>query len=665
MWQTIMSRRTLVSPAAIILLLTATLGSYLIVSHSAATTHPYVTIPGSAPSIPKNAHLNGQLASNDQLTISVVLHPNNEAQMNALLAALYDSSSPQFHHWLTTGGFNARFAPSASQIAQVQSFLTQAGLRVITASTPFLVRAVGTIAQVEAAFHTHLSNYTSANGQHFFQNDVPVQVPADLGSVVLAVTGLTNTINLHPSYITNNQATGAPSTTGPPPYGGGPGGSGLTPSQVNSLYGNNAVQDLGARGKGKGATLAVFELTGYIPGDIAVYEHQFFGPSENVQLVNINVDGGPITPQCPAGDFCGPVSPSCPPPLNACDSADFSGDIEAEIDIETEISIAPRVDHILVYNAPNDFLGITTVDELFQIAQDNRADSVSTSWGLCEQDTGLAQIQAESLAFTQMAAQGQSVFASSGDTGAFGCIRGSGQTILAVGDPASQPFVTGVGGTSWSSFDPQSDQHPAYPAGFETIWNPINECRDNTQTHLNFCAQFGAGGGGVSAVWGQPSYQQGPGVTSSFSKQGPGNCVLAIPGQFCREVPDISANADEFTPFTEFCTGDPKTNSTCATFSSGQPAPGWFGIGGTSVSTPLVAAIIALWDSVHGERFGTANHELYELFRSHDAYSRFFHDISGIHQSIVNNGTYPTTPNYDMATGIGTPRIDGIVQSHP
>jgi len=253
------------------------------------------------------------------------------------------------------------------------------------------------------------------------------------------------------------------------------------------------------------------------------------------------------------------------------------------------------------------------------------------------------------------------MFSSSGDTGAFGCIRGSGQTILAVGDPASQPLVTGVGGTSWSAYDPQSTQHPAYPAGFETVWNPINECRNSSQTHLNFCASLGAGGGGVSAVWSQPIYQHGPGVISSFSLKGPNNCLAASQGQFCREVPDISADADEFTPYTEFCTGDPKTNSTCATFSGGQPAPGWFGIGGTSVSSPLWSAIIGLWDSVHGARFGAANFGLYQLFRSNGAYSKYFHDISGIHQSIVNNGTYPTTPNYDMATGIGSPRIDGIV----
>ncbi len=666
MWRTIVSRRTLISPAAIILLLAATLGSYLILSHAGAAPQPYVAIPGSAPNLPPSVQLQGQHNTSAPLTITIALRPNNEAQLNALLVALYDPNSPQYQKWLGTGQFNARFAPSAAQIAQVQSFLKQSGLRVVNSPTPFLVRAVGTTAQVEAAFHIHLKDYKTANGKTFFQNDGAVHVPANLGKMVLGVTGLTNTVNLHPSYFLPRHAKNGAGAAAPQ-YGAAPGGSGLTPSQDISLYGGTGIQRLGNRGKGAGANLAVFELSGYTPADVVTYEHQFFGPSENIPIVNINVDGGPVNPVCPAGDVCGPVDPSdpthCPPPLFGCNSADFSGDIEVEADIETQLAIAPKISHIIVYNAPNDFFGITTLDEYFTIANDNLADSISSSWGLCEQDAGFAQAQAENIAFMQMAAQGQSIFNSSGDTGAFGCLRGSGATDLSVGDPAAQPFVTGVGGTSWSSFDPQNTPHPAYPNGFETVWNELNSC-DGSAFGLGQCTQFGAGGGGVSRFWAQPSYQHGPGVISPFSQKSP-FCSQATAGQFCREVPDISANADEFTPYAEFCTGDPKTNSTCALFSSAQPAPGWFGIGGTSLSSPLISAVIALWDSVHGHRFGNANFGLYKLFRSNNAYSRFFHDITGVHQTENFNGFYPVTPKFDMSTGIGTPRIDGIVLSHP
>ena len=93
---------------------------------------------------------------------------------------------------------------------------------------------------------------------------------------------------------------------------------------------------------------------------------------------------------------------------------------------------------------------------------------------------------------------------------------------------------------------------------------------------------------------------RGPGVNSPFTTTGNGttHCVLAAQGTPCREMPDISANADEWTPYAEFCTGSASTpESICATFSGSQPAPGWFGIGGTSLSTPLWSAIIADRDS--------------------------------------------------------------------
>ena len=258
-----------------------------------------------------------------------------------------------------------------------------------------------------------------------------------------------------------------------------------------------------------------------------------------------------------------------------------------------------------------------------------------------------------------MAAQGQSMFSAAGDTGAYGCLRGSGSTKLAVGDPGSQPYVTGVGGTSFGTFDPGTNQHPSYPTGFETVWNVLNRC-SGTTTGLGHCTNEGASGGGVSVFWPKPSYQYGPGVISTYSQKG-AYCGQTA-NQYCREEPDVSANADEYTPYAEYCTGNPKTNSACGSFSATQKPAGWFGIGGTSLSSPLWSAIIALAVSVQGERFGNANYQLYNLFRSDKAYSTFFHDITGKNQTENYNGYYPVTPNYDMATGIGTPRITAIAE---
>ena len=595
--------------------------------------------------------------ANSQLTVTVALQPARAAQLSSMLASLYNPASPLYHQWLARGEFTPLFAPSASQIAQVRAYLSTAGLTVGASSTPFLLQATGTTAQVEAAFHTTIDDYVAANGTSYFQNRSAVQVPVGLAGLISSVVGLSNTVQLHSHAVTTRAA--ARSAGKPTPsYGAGPGGSGLTPSQVASLYGASKVYQLGNKGEGKGATLAVFELSGYTPSDITAYERRFFGSSEHVQLVDASVDGGPVTPTCPTGDMCGPFGPSC---ANGCDSADYSGDIEVNADIEMQIAMAPRIDRILVYNAPNDSSGTTELDEYYRIASDDLADSISSSWGLCEQDAGLSMIGAESIAFEQMAAQGQSMFAAAGDTGAFDCLRGSGFAGLSVDDPSSQPFVTSVGGTSFGTYNPHSNQHPAYPVGSETVWNVLNQCNAN---NLGACASDGAGGGGVSRVWAKPSYQNGPGVTSSLGQTSP-YCSQAASGQYCREAPDVSANADEYTPYAEYCTGDPTTNSTCATFSGGQVPQGWFGIGGTSLSSPLWSGIIAIWDSVHAGRFGNANPGLYTLFRSTSSYSLYFHDITGKKQTKTTNGYYPTTQKFDMATGIGSPRIWGIDTSKP
>ena len=165
----------------------------------------------------------------------------------------------------------------------------------------------------------------------------------------------------------------------------------------------------------------------------------------------------------------------------------------------------------------------------------------------------------------------------------------------------------------------------------------------------------GAGGGGSSQYWGMPSYQKGRGVINPGTTFGNGTtqCSLAKNGTPCREVPDISADADEYTPYAEYCTGNDSTPfSVCAPFSGSQPVPGWFGIGGTSLSSPLVSAIIADRDSLHGNRSGNINPTLYREYQI--APSLFFHDVTGAGHIAKNNGLYPTVRGYDEATGIGT-----------
>jgi subtilase family serine protease len=285
---------------------------------------------------------------------------------------------------------------------------------------------------------------------------------------------------------------------------------------------------------------------------------------------------------------------------------------------------------------------------------------------VCERDVSAAYAQAENVVFEQMAAQGQSAFGAEGDTGAFSCIRSDGTTGLAVLDPPSQPWMTSVGGTSFNHFNPDANRHPSYPTGKETIWNFLDLCNNGPGSDgisgFDWCAENGAGGGGNSMYWGRPFYQHGPGVNNPYTEKGNGTteCSLASKGTPCREDPDVSANADEYTPYAEFCTGNKHTpGSVCGTFSQNQTPPGWFGIGGTSLSSPLWSAIAADRDSFQGYRSGNFNPLLYLIYNL--APQPFFHDITGAGRPETNNGYFPTTKGYDEATGIGTPKMGPII----
>ena len=334
------------------------------------------------------------------------------------------------------------------------------------------------------------------------------------------------------------------------------------------------------------------------------------------------------------------------------------------------LSIAPAASQLLVYEAPNDVTGQANLDLFARIAKDDIADVVSDSWALCENDVGAAFVQAENVFLEQMALQGQSFFGDAGDTGAYECIATGAGVMVNILDPTAQPWVTSVGGTSFESFNPAENPNPIYPNFVESVWNPDNLCSSHADV-LGFpgyawCGAAGAGGGGSSQFWGRPFYQRGPGITNSYTTYGNGTtqCALAAIGTPCREVPDVSANADEFTPYTEYCTGSAATpNSECATFSGSQNPPGWFSVGGTSLSTPLWSAVIADRDGFWHGRIGNANPLLYAFYNLD--YHRFFHDITGIGQKSNNNGLFPTTPGYDLATGIGTPKMAPIITGVP
>lgn len=596
----------------------------------AAVTPKFVTLPQVlAPAQLRAAHLVRPHAAGAALDIELVIAPNNQAQLNNLLAEEYNPRSVLYQHWLGTGAFERMFGPTAAQRAAIDHYMRAQGLQPTASSSVFLMDYVGTTAAVNHAFRTQINDYVLHDGSAVYANATAPQVPYVLSGTISGIIGLDSVSHIHP-HIVQPQAHGGRQ----PHYGGAPSSTGLTPQQIRSLYNANGVYH---RTNGDGVAVGVFELSNWKLSDVQAYEKQF--GLYNTHIQSLYVDRGPT---------------------------DRKGALEVVLDIDMFLAVAPGVPTMYVYNAPNTTQGY--VDELATIARQNKLEVLSLSWGGCESDTPQAQRTGEEIYLKEMAMEGISVFTAAGDNGAFDCEylyttspknTPAYANAVEVDDPSNNPYVTAVGGTSfYGTFDPQTTANPSYPAGKEYVWNTLNNCTSGTFTYqgtnYGHCP-FGAGGGGNSTDYAALFYQYGPGVASSYSEYG--SYCHQNSGVKCRALPDVSINTDPNSGYGVYCS-DSTTASDCTT-------TGWQGVGGTSAGAPLWAAIATLGAGYHHHRLGCLDAQLYSMFRMPTGYTLYYHDIN--HAATVTagttsyttstNGKFPVTNGYDMATGIGSPNI--------
>src|SRR5579883_1302079 len=493
------------------------------------------------------------------------------------------------HHHLTQAQIAAAYAPLASSQQAVIDYLQGYGFRVTsTGKLNLVIGFQGTVGDAESAFHIQINNYRSSNGQTFYAPASDPSVPIALARVIQNVAGLSNSAHFFHPPLRKGKSSNPKIVTASNANCSVNGG--YTPAQLASAYNLNSFYNAGFRGEGQ--TVALFELDDYSSGDISNYTSCFGG--KQVPINRISVDGG--------ANGAGP------------------GAIEVELDMELILSAVPHLAALDVYEGPQP--GVLTdaqyLDVWSRIITDDSASVISTSWGACETYAS-ADLQTENNLFAIAAVQGQTIFAAAGDTGTNDCRTpiSSGQAKLAVDDPASQPYVTGVGGTSLKL------NNNAYSS--EVVWN-------NGYDSLSDLVS--AGGGGVSSAWPLPSWQQGPGVNSSSSG---------------REVPDVSLDADPNTGYAVYCT----VSAAC-----GSGGSWWFPLGGTSAAAPMWAAFMALTNekTLHdgGFNIGFINPLLYQIGQnaSGTSYSNDFHDITIGNNNTDNDslGRYPATANYDMAT---------------
>ncbi len=590
---------------------------------------------GHAPSLPRGARVLAPLDAEKQLQLTIALRSQDPSGLSGFAEAVSTPSSPLFRQYLSAGEFAQRFGATPAQIALVRSQLSAQGLVVgQPAANDLSLPIRATAAQVERAFAISLSQIKLADGRSAYANAQAPSIPAAAAPYVQGVIGLEDISVDQPQDLQRlpraSSAIGggaqarrsvapraAPlNTGGPQPCQAArkvseePGFGGETADDVATAYQLSSFYQAGDLGAGQ--TIALFEQESYDPFDIDAYQACY---GTNATVTNIDVDGGP---------------------------APFEGDdLESALDIEQVIGLAPQA-HVLVYQGPGE-QKVAPIDILSQIVADDRAQVISSSWGLCEAFTFLAGagvIQFENTLLQEAAAQGQSFFAASGDAGSVQCEQIEPEDIeLAVNNPASQPFATGVGGTSLFSRNGGEDvRYDGTLPPIEGVWN--NGKRSEG---------LGGSGGGLSEVWTMPGYQSAASavgtVNAESSSEPCGRSTL------CREVPDVAASADPNKGYVVHVGGEP-------------PNGGWTQVGGTSAAAPLWAAFAGLANASSacgGVPIGFANPSLYAIASSN--YAGNFRDVvePSPETHVADNNTatglspFSVTPNYDMATGLGAP----------
>ena len=437
----------------------------------------------------------------------------------------------------------------------VRDFAESHGLAVVQEhSGRRTIVLAGTVAHFNDAFGVDLLRYSHPDGTYRGHRG-PVQIPAELDGIVEAVLGLDDRPQARPHF--RMKAAGPRRRSRPARAGATP----FTPVQLAAIY------DF-PQGDGKGECIALIELGGgYRPHDVQAY---FAGLGLTPPaVIAVSVDHGANQP---TGDPNGP-------------------DGEVMLDIEVAGAIAPAA-AIAVYFSPNTDAGF--LDAVTAALHDDvrKPSVISISWGGPESTWTQQAMSAMDQAFQAAAAMGITVCVAAGDSGS---TDGVGDGNNHVDFPASSPHVLACGGTSL--------QASGATIVKEVVWNNGNPAS-------------GAGGGGVSAIFALPAWQQGLATTDAEGRRTP----LTMRG-----VPDVAGDADPQTGY------DVLVDGTRAV------------IGGTSAVAPLWAGLVARINSLAERPAGLMSPALY-------GHASAMRDITQ-----GNNGGFAASPGWDACTGLGSP----------
>jgi hypothetical protein len=536
----------------------------------AASGEQRAVLRGSAPRGLAHARLVGHVRAQQNLDLVIALEPRNP-ELLASLAADSSGRKP-----LSPARVRALFFPQEADIAAVRAYLGGHGFHFRSAKGLSLFFD-GPAAAAEQAFGVDLALYHDARGHAFRAPSGPLSLPAGLAAKVAAVDGLDTLVRYRRAQQrTANGVTPDP-TCDAPDFQSANGGYLPADLAADGAYDYQSLLDAGADGGGE--NIAFVEFSNYPVADVNQFK-SCFGLTNPVN--NIPVNGG---------------------------TSDRFGAAEVDLDVEIALGAAPGLEAAWVYIAPNTTSMAVMINEIVSDQGTTDAHIVSISWGLCEAFVSRGELSATNTALQLAAVSGMSVFASSGDNGASDCLPD--RSGLAVDDPASQPYVTAVGGTNLDLSAGRA----------ETAWNN----------------DWGAGGGGLSSLWPMPSWQAG--VVGPDSSGVP--CGMTT--GYCRHVPDVALNADPYNGYIVYC------------FWEDCDFLGWLKVGGTSAAAPLLAAITADANDYSltngGERLGFASPFFYDRFANA---APFFVDVTAGTNDVEALGKYGAGAGYDLVTGLGS-----------
>ncbi len=576
---------------------------------------------GVAAELPAHAQFARPVRPGRRIHLTIELKSRDPRGLAAFARAISTPGSSEYRDYLTVTEFARRFGAAPTALRTSTAAFRDAGFRIGAPSADGLsLPATGSVAQIDHALRAQVGSVHLANGKTGFANRSAPLVPAAAAPYVQEVSGLDNldvvtgagptdpraasAARRRPQHLVGPRLVRPAVARGPQPcstatetaadtFAGSAGSlayrSGYTADQLAAVYGFTPLY--GASDEGAGQTVALDEEEPYQSSDVQTFQ-QCYGTDASV--TNIDVGGGVGTT--------------------------LHNDDIATLNIEVITALAPET-KVLVYQG-TDQLAIFA-----KMVSDDAAKVISSSWPSCEAAGAVRAASYETL-LEEAAAQGQSVFAASGDSGS------SCESKLATQLPASSPYVTAVGGTTLYATGPSGAE--PYAVGrtpVEAVWNNGIVASSPTGT-----------GGGLSSLFAMPSYQSGaaPGLGVIGPESG-GTCGATD----CREAPDVSADGDGGAGYTVYSHGV------------------WKVLGGTEVSTPLWAAFAALTNAspaCRGVSIGFANPSLYQLAAGSSAGS-LFNDIVNASPRTgaanndaagTNGGRYAVRVGYDMATGLGS-----------